>query len=75
MVIEDVTHIEYLVKTGKMLQTSKHDIVQAIKSLNTGKAPDIYGLSAEHLKYASDSLIDYITVIVSQILFFRLYVR
>jgi hypothetical protein len=36
---------------NKELTFSEKELEEAIRSLNSKKAPDVYGLTAEHLKY------------------------
>ena len=43
-------------------------VLEAIKRLNSGKAKDIYGLAAEHLKSISDSSLRLLTDILSSII-------
>jgi endonuclease/exonuclease/phosphatase family metal-dependent hydrolase len=48
--------------------TSEEEVGQIIAKLNTGKAPDNCGITAEHLKYAGKSLLPTITKIMNTIL-------
>ncbi|VDI70086.1 Hypothetical predicted protein [Mytilus galloprovincialis] len=43
------------------------EIDKAINQLNTNKAPDIYGITAEHIKYGGDTLLQAITSIINNI--------
>jgi hypothetical protein len=36
---------------NKELTFSEKELEEAIRSLNSKKAPDVYGLTVEHLKY------------------------
>jgi hypothetical protein len=42
------------------LNFSEKELEKAIRSLNS-KAPDVYGLTAEHLKYGGSTLVNYLT--------------
>lgn len=46
---------------------SQDDIIEAIKTLNKGKAEDMFGLTAENLLYAVQELAEPITEIIDQI--------
>jgi hypothetical protein len=41
------------------LTFSEKELEEAIGSLNSKKAPDVYGLTAEHLKYGGSTLVNY----------------
>ena len=47
---------------------TKSEVKEAISRLNTKKAPDEFGLTAEHLKHAGNSLIEDITDTFNQII-------
>ena len=47
---------------------NRTEVQKAISQLNTKKPPDELGLTAEHLKYAGNLLIDDITDIFNQII-------
>ena len=42
------------------LTFSEKELEEAIRSLNLTKAPDVYGLTAEHLKYGVSTLVNYL---------------
>ena len=42
--------------TSPIVLTNPEEVRQAVKKLNTGKAPDAYGVSTENIIYASDSI-------------------
>ena len=46
---------------NKELTFSEKELEEAIRSLNSKKAPDVYGLTAEHLKYGGSTLVNYLT--------------
>ena len=43
------------------LTFSEKEIEEAIRSFNSKKTPDVYGLTAEHLKYGGSTLVNYLT--------------
>ena len=43
------------------------EVADIVNKLKTGKASDVYGLSAEHLQFAHPSLVDAITLIINEI--------
>ncbi|MES9879579.1 MAG: reverse transcriptase family protein [Sedimenticola sp.] len=47
---------------------TEKDTCNAIDCLNTGKSPDEYGLSAEHLKSAKDTISPYLTQVFNTII-------
>ncbi len=47
---------------------TENDICNAIDCLNTGKSPDEYGLSAEHLTAAKDTISTYLTQVFNTII-------
>ena len=49
------------------ISISPSEISKAIKSLNSGKSADIYGITAEHLKYASPLLAPFLAKLLSDI--------
>ncbi|VDI55987.1 Hypothetical predicted protein [Mytilus galloprovincialis] len=46
---------------------TEEEICQAIGKLNTKKAPDIYGITVEHIKFGGDTLIKAVTAIINHI--------
>ena len=56
LVLETATFNEPITK----IQFTYKELLSAINALNTGKAPDAYGLAAEHLKYAGANCKEYI---------------
>ena len=60
---------EYCEENAAILDPiTNSEVKQAISQLNTKKAPDEFGLTAEHLKYAGNSLIKDITDTFNQII-------
>ena len=49
---------------------SEEEVKVAINSLNSNKAADEFGISAEHLKYASSSLVPSLTLLLNAIIEF-----
>jgi hypothetical protein len=49
------------------LTFSEKELEEAIRSLNSKKAPDVYGLTAEHLKYGDSTLVNYLTELLNNI--------
>ncbi len=56
-------------------QAELRDVIIAIQSLNTRKAPDAFGLQAEHLRYGGAEVLQYILVMVNLIFRWRLIPR
>jgi hypothetical protein len=49
------------------LTFSEKELEEAIRSLNSKKAPDVYGLTAEHLRYGGSTLVNYLTELLNNI--------
>ena len=45
-------------------------VLSAVKSLNKGKSPDIYNISAEHLSYGADVIVPVLTELLNKMLQF-----
>ena len=64
----DVDIIEDICKqSATPIVFTTEEIRDAVKSLNTNKAPDIYGLTAEHIIHGGDTLISTITEVINNI--------
>ncbi|VDH91711.1 Hypothetical predicted protein [Mytilus galloprovincialis] len=64
----DIDIIEEICKQNAVpLTFTAEEIDKAINQLNTNKAPDIYGITAEHIKYGGDTLLQAITSIINNI--------
>ncbi len=57
--------------TDPVLPTSVDEMKMIVSSLNRKKAPDKYGLTAEHLQYAGGLLLIILTYVVNEILKLR----
>lgn len=66
MVKQDIKQIIDLCKNQKRQDFSviREDIVKAIASLNRGKSPDIYGLTAEHFQHGGEKLTEHVVNII-----------
>ena len=47
---------------------TEKEISDTVKSLNRGKAPDIYGVAAEHVYYGGQKILDAIKTLINDIL-------
>ncbi len=56
-------------------QAELRDVIQATQSLNTRKAPDMWGLQAEHIRYGGSEVLQYILIMVNLIFRWRLIPR
>ena len=56
LLIEQITHQS----SNSIINISLKDITSAIKEMNRGKAPDILGISAEHIQYGGQPVAKYI---------------
>ena len=55
--------------THEINPVTTKEITDAVKSLNRGKAPDVYGVSAEHICYGGQQILDIIKTLMNDILF------
>ena len=53
---------------SKIRLTTKEELEKVLKSFNSNKAADSSGITAEHMKYASDYLTPPVTEIINHIL-------
>ena len=60
--------IENCDNLGSLTPVESLEVRTAIKLLNSGKAADIHGLKAEHIKYAADHISRYCTSMFNVIL-------
>lgn len=58
---------EICTEMNNELNFSEKELEEAIRSLNSKKAPDVYGLTAEHLKYGGSTLVNYLTELLNNI--------
>ena len=56
---------EIYTEMNNELNFSEKELEKAIRSLNSKKAPDVYGLTAEHLKYGGSTLVNYLTELLN----------
>jgi CII-binding regulator of phage lambda lysogenization HflD len=49
------------------LTFSEKELEEKNRSLNSKKAPDVYGITAEHLKYGGSTLVNYLTKLLNNI--------
>ena len=54
--------------TEKVKLISDKEIHDALKSLNRGKAPDVYGMDAEHLVFGGKNQMDILKLLMNRIL-------
>ena len=54
--------------TEEVKLISDKEIHDALKSLNRGKAPDVYGVNVEHLVFGGQNLIDILKLLMNRIL-------
>jgi hypothetical protein len=47
------------------LTFSEKELEEKNRSLNSKKAPDVYGITAEHLKYGGSTLVNYLTELLN----------
>ena len=52
---------------SELLIFTEEEVDEAIKSLNLNKAPDVFGLTAEHIKYGGERLTTAITNLINNI--------
>ena len=53
----DVIHDICEHEADPLQPTDEEEVTSSIKQLNTGKAPDIYGVTAEHILYAGNTIV------------------
>jgi hypothetical protein len=58
---------EICTEMNNELNFSEKELEEAIRSLNSKKAPDVYGITAEHLKYGGSTLVSYLTELLNNI--------
>jgi len=58
---------EICTEINNELTFSEKELEEAIRSLNSKKAPDVYGLTAEHLKCGGSTLVNYLTELLNNI--------
>lgn len=64
----DIDIIEEICKeNAEPLVFTSEEVDKAINQLNTNKAPDIYGITAEHIRYGGDALLQGVTAIINNI--------
>ena len=64
---KDYEFIKTITTDCERKQVSESQIKVALKHIHKGKSEDCFGLSVEKLFYTSDKLIDFLTMLVSQI--------
>ncbi|CAC5378066.1 unnamed protein product [Mytilus coruscus] len=64
----DYQAIKYLCNQASPRIVIKSELIEAIKSINTGKSEDIFGLSIEHILNAGDDFTDYLLYLVNIII-------
>ena len=67
MVSEELPIIQDICKDSPATIVSEEQVRNAIKSLNTGKAPDVYGVTAEHLLNGGEAAVKATTNLVNSI--------
>ncbi|CAC5404576.1 unnamed protein product [Mytilus coruscus] len=64
----DYQVIKYLCNQASPRIVIKSELIEAIKSINTGKSEDIFGLSIEHILNAGDDFTDFLLYLVNIII-------
>ncbi|CAC5425416.1 unnamed protein product [Mytilus coruscus] len=64
----DYQAIKYLCNQASPRIVTKSELLEAIKSINTGKSEDIFGLSIEHILNAGDDFTDFLLYLVNIII-------
>ncbi|CAC5394456.1 unnamed protein product [Mytilus coruscus] len=64
----DYQAIKYLCNQASPRIVIKSELIEAIKSINTGKSEDIFGLSIEHILNAGDDFTDFLLYLVNIII-------
>ena len=67
MVSDEVPVISYLCKSSEPVEITPEQVKTAIKSLNTGKAADYYGITAEHFLHGGEAVIQVMTHIINSV--------
>ena len=67
MNIYEVSVIKDLVRSQEISSVTHEEILNAIKSINKGKAADIYGVTIEHILNAGEAAIDFLQELINQI--------
>ena len=65
--IYEVSVIKDLVRNQEISSVTHEEILNAIKSINKGKAADIYGVTIEHILNAGEAAIDFLLELINQI--------
>ena len=63
----EVSIISELVQDNEIPEVTFNELNKAIKTLNKGKSPDIYGMQIEHILNAGDTAEQYVLEIINQI--------
>jgi len=71
-VYDEIVNIEYeltvnMNRNQYVQPVTKIELEKAVKSLNTGKAPDVYNMSVEHILNCEDSTFEYLLKVVSHV--------
>jgi hypothetical protein len=70
--IQNLCHFYKTAECGTQeLIISREDVRKSVKRLNTGKSPDYYGITAEHLKFAGEGIIPEVTHLLNCLLRLR----
>ena len=64
-----VIYALYMDSTHEMNPVTNKETTDVVRSLNRGKAPDVYGVSAEHICYGGQQILDIIKTLIHDILF------
>ena len=69
LVLQDLPEIEDIrLAQGQLTSpVTVDELKKAIKDLNRGKAADVIGITAEHLLFAEDSILDDLCLLVNKI--------
>ena len=67
MVSDEVPMISDLCKNSECVEITPEQVKTAIKSLNTGKAADYYGVTAEHFLHGGEAVIQAMTHIINML--------
>ena len=59
----EIHHIKQMVNTKETAAVTQEELVDAIAEINRGKAPDIFGITIEHIIHADKTILEYLLYI------------
>jgi len=63
----EIQHIQQIVNKKNTTIVTHEELVDAISEINKGKAPDIFGITIEHITHADKTITEYLIYIYNSI--------